>query len=333
MRRTGLSSFLILAFFILVFAGCGSNAFESLADDTSKEACEQEAVMDLDSGNFAAVLGSPCAGPMLRGAAHFGLAGYDVTDVIERSVDANNAPDEESRAEIYLTALIGTVTLDSMANLNESASEYARIQPGEPFFEEADFYRNVIINLVASLAKVKGIIDPDGDGLLSSCDINGNNHPDEVDAAACALLEASLPGSCILISNTVSPLAFPGYSTIYNGLTIQVAVSQSGQCPNEYRQVLSTTPTPYVVTTTADLCSGSDGKIWNCPLEADGAPVDLVSDLENGLNSAAATLANTPDAEDSELTRALNELITDACGADGNCTSAELAAYVLGFYL
>lgn len=334
MRKSGLSSFLVIAFFILVFSGCGSNAFEFAADDSSREACEQQAVLDLDGGNYMAVLGSPCAGPMLRGAAYFGLAGYDVTDVIERSIDANNAPDGGARAEIYLTALIGTVTLDSMANLEGSASEYARIHLGEPFFEEADFYRNVIVNMVASLSKVKGIIDPDGDGALSGCDLNANGHPDEVDAAACALLEASAPGSCILISGTVSPLTFPGHSAaIYNGLTIQVAASSSGQCPNEYRQVLSTSPAPYVVTTTADLCTDSVGNEWNCPLEAGGAPVDLVTDMENGLNSAAATLANTPGAEDSEITRALNELITDACGADGNCTSAELANYVLGLYL
>jgi len=342
MRGAGLSLFAILAFIVLTFAGCGSNAFESLADDSSQEACENQAALDLDSGNYMAVLSSPCAGPMLRGAAYFGLAGYDVTDVIERSVDANNAPDSEARAEIYLTALIGTVTLESMANLGSSSAEYARIHPGEPFFVEADFYRNVIINMVASLAEVKGIIDPDGDGALSACDINSNGHPDEVDAAACALVEASLPGSCALapvigasVSSTVSPLTFPGYSTsTYAGLNIQISGAPSlPQCTGSYRQILSSAPAPYVVTTTADVCTGSDGNQWNCPLEAGGSPADLVTDMENGLNAAAATLANTPGAEDSELTRALNELITDACGADGDCTSAELAVYVLGLYL
>jgi hypothetical protein len=317
----------------LVVSGCGSNAFEPVADDTSQEACQYDVAMALDSGDYPAVLGSPCAGHMQKGAAYFGLAGYDVNGVIEKLIDINNAPDSSARAELYLSTLVGVVTSDAMASLYGSSSEYAQVLPGEQFYDEANFYDNVFVKPLISLSNIKGIVDPDGDGTFSTCDLNGNGRPDEVDASACALLEATAPGNCIIITNTVSPLTFPGYSTTdYTGLEISVALLPTPECSSVYRQILSAPPA-YVVATTADFCTGSDSTQWNCPVEIGGAPVDLVTDFNDNLNSASATLANTPGAENSEITRAMVDLIFDACGPDGTCTSNDLANYVMQLML
>ncbi len=76
-------------FVYVLFAACVSLMFVGCSDKSSPEACLHQVTMDLDSGNYDAVLASSCAGAMQRGAAYFGKGGFDIKDVINRFSEAN----------------------------------------------------------------------------------------------------------------------------------------------------------------------------------------------------------------------------------------------------
>ena len=81
--------------------------------------------------------------------------------------------------------------------------------------------------------------------------------------------------------------------------------------------------------TTAEKCTGSDGKLWNCPYMDESGSVDIVGEIENILSEASSYLGSLLGAgTDSEVSEAIDELQFDICGADGECTSQELASYL-----
>jgi hypothetical protein len=325
--RSGIM-FLAVALAAMLLGGCGDNAFEGLADDGSRDACLYQTSLDLDNGNYAGVLDSSCAGPMQRGAACVGLAGFDITTVIDRVIEANSASSDTVQIEVYMKSLVGEVQSSMLAGLYEAGAEYAKALP-DP---DARFYLDVIIRPLISLATLKGIIDPDGDGALSDCDINGNSTPDEVDAASCALLVAA-GQDCSTVNasySSVSPLTFPNESSItatYTGLNITVAGTSVGTCDGAYKQLLDSASS-FVVAVGSETCLGSDNSWWNCPIEIDGQPLDLVGVFEENLNAAVDTAAALTGAQGSEISTAMDELIADACGVGNVCTPDEISGYL-----
>lgn len=311
----------------LLFWRCGDNAFEGLADDGSREACLYQTSLDLDNGNYTEVLDSSCAGPMQRGAACVGLAGFDINTVIDRVIEANNASSDTAQIEVYMESLIGEVDSAMMAGFYEASMEYTKALP-DP---DAQFYLDVIIRPLVSLATLKGIIDPDGDGGLSDCDINANGTPDEVDAASCALLIAA-GQNCSSVGASafaVPSLTFPNDSSVtatYTGLNITVNGTTTATCNGAYKELLNPSP-PFVVAVGSETCLGSDGDFWNCPIEIDGQPLDLVSVFEENLTAAVDTAAALTGTQGSEISTAMDELIADACG-DDVCTADEISGYL-----
>ncbi len=330
MKVKNLVMFLVLAVSLLLVAGCGTNMLEFAADEDSTEACEYKASKDLNDGEWQDVIDSSCAGPMQKGAAYFGLAGYDTTDIIDRMLEANDETGDE--IEVYLNNLVGVVSTATLTNLKASLAQYQAVAAGDSNKEDADFYVDIFINPMIGLSTLKGIVDPDGNGIDSDCDNNANGTPDEVDAASCSLIRATgaANSGCSAISGTtitseVASLTFVDYDATYTGLNIQIAGSDPDCTTSTYKNLLSG---GMVAVTTSDDCAGSDGGTWNCPFESGGAAIDLVDELANILNDADSTVGALVGSDDSEVDDAIEELRSDICGTDGVCTNQEVSDYL-----
>jgi hypothetical protein len=342
----------------LLVVGCGSNSLEFLADDTSEEACRYDVTRALDEQDYEEVLEADCAESMDRGAAYLGLAGFDVNDIITDMSDANDLGSDADQTELYLNSLVGDVNGTTMTYLDAAIAEYdsystvstsatsassmriddiALTALGTSADLEADsqFYANVIARPMFGLASLKGLLDPDGDGRLSSCDINDNGSPDEADALACGLL-TSASVACTSVGASAGPqntLTFPGYSDVsFGGYEIDItSVAPDSSCPSSYKGLLATNPSTtalFSAVTTADICAGSDGQSWLCPYLRSGQPVDVVAVLQEILNTAVDYLASIiTTIDDSEIYEAVDELRSDMCGVDSVCTAQEIAAY------
>ncbi len=326
----------VTAISLLLF-GCGDNVFDFLADDDSTEAKQYEVTQNLDQGNWDAVIGSPYATHMHKGAAYFGKAGFDTKDVVNRLIEADSNDAGDSDLNLYMTSLVTTVTNASFGNLNISENEYDFAILYEPAYKkDASFYKS-LVNIMQSLSLIKTLIDSDGDGNLTDCDINANTKYDEVDAASCAL-RASVPEPCT--GATYAPLA-PVDMTLsdssgplagnYSGLTVSITGTATGSCPADYKKVLyETAPDSWVVVaTTSEQCSGSDGNTWPCPLlNSDGTPVEFAEAVTESLNSSIVALGQAFTG-DNDVSTSVEDIQTGACGTDTECTSTELADYML----
>ena len=190
--------------------------------------------------------------------------------------------------------------------------------------ENAQFIRDVMIEPVYALSAIKGTLDYDGDASISSCDINNNDTADEADAASCALLMIDaddyllnqipddIPQSIIdsldlidlldgadlglICTSELStsfiaerPVTFASSSHTYVAQIFEIENFGSvSSCPTRYSRLLA--PNGEMVTTTSDMCRGSDGVQYNCPYEdASGQPVEFVSMFERAMNAAVNT--------------------------------------------
>ncbi len=113
---------LVSLVFAIVLAGCGENAFDSGTDKSSPEACKYAVSKALDDGSYDQVIASSCAHAMDRAAAYVGKAGYDVNDVVESMINANNSPGDT--IDVYMNDLVGTVSNDSLENLYKASEAY-----------------------------------------------------------------------------------------------------------------------------------------------------------------------------------------------------------------
>jgi hypothetical protein len=337
---------LLVAGISLLFFGC--------SDKNSEEACQHQVTMDLDTGNYDAVLASGCAGAMQKGAAYFGKAGYDVKDVVNRFSEANDTGGSESDLNIYMTALISEVSDTTLTNLDSAKIEYSNIPATSENYQDAQFYTS-LVDAMKSLSLMKSIVDGDGDGELnSSCDQNANHKADEIDAASCSLLVSAGQtcstldsGGSVTVAQDVPDLAFAGKSGTYRGLVVIVSGSgPSSTCPssNEHKKLLFLQGSQWAAaTTTGETCpdtSSNNSGAWPCPLEINNVPVDLVSAVDGALTSSiealrtSLTTTTTTDVEQS-----INDIKSNNCctapevwdpnnPASCACSSSELAAYL-----
>lgn len=335
MKKRTLWLCLLSAAFI---AGCGENIVEGLADKSSDEACRYETTQNLDKGNYDAVLTSSCADSMQKGAAYFGKAGYDIKDVINRFSEAE---DEEDDLNLYMTALTKTVTDNTLTNLDSAKTEYDTVQSTSESFQDAQFYVS-LVNAVKSLSLIKLVIDADGDGALSSCDINLNTVPDEADTTSCALLASGSPnptsGNCTLsVSNGTtytatyiasSDITFPDKAGTYRGLIITIPGTATVACSDEYKQILyKGSDNNYWVATTSGSCQASDSQEWPCPLEQNDQPLDLVSAIDESISDAIESIGYALPGSTTDVQQSIQDIRTEACGGDV-CTSSEISAYL-----
>ena len=208
---------LLAASFLLLFSGCSKK--------NSDEACKHETTMNLDSGNYDAVLASGCADAMQKGAAWFGKAGFDVPNVLNRFIQTGvlSGPTTTSAGNfnVYMTKMVTRVTSSTLAELDNSITQYSSIPATADTFRDARFNLS-IVDAVKGLSLLKSVIDASGLGTLNTtCDMNANNKPDEIDATSCALLTSASKPCVSVVSgvtttlgtidpgNDISPVTFP----------------------------------------------------------------------------------------------------------------------------
>jgi len=342
-----------LMVYALLVAGISLLSF-GCSDKNSEEACQHQVTMDLDAGNYDAVLASGCAGSMQKGAAYFGKAGYDITDVINRFSETNDTDGSQSDLNIYMTALVSEVSDTTLTNLESAKIEYSGIPATSENYQDAQFYTS-LVDVMKSLSLMKSIVDGDGDGALnSSCDQNANHKADEIDAASCALLVSAgqscgtlNSGGAVTVTRDVPGLAFAGKSGTYRGLVVMVSGSgPSSTCPlpNEYKKLIFLQGSNWTAaTTTGETCqdtSSNNSGPWPCPLESNNVPVDLVSAVDGALTSSidalrtSLTTTTTTDVEQSISDIKSHNCCTAPEVWDPNnpascaCSSSELAAYL-----
>jgi hypothetical protein len=336
---------LFLSLLALVFAsGCGENAFEGQADKSSDEACRYETTINLDKGNYDAVLASSCAESMHKGAAYFGKAGYDIKDVVNRFSEAEDTAND---LELYMTALTKTVTDNTLTNLDSAKTEYDTIPSTSENYKDAQFYVS-LVGAVKSLSLIKVVIDADGDGALSSCDINSNTVPDEADSTSCALLSSGSPnptsGNCTISGSTAtytasSDIRFDGKTGIYRGLTVTIPGTETATCSNTYTQLLyKGSDNNYWVATTSGSCEASDSNTWPCPLEQNNQPLDLVTAIDESITGAIDSIGTALPETITDVQTSINDIKAQNCCTDPGenplnvdtcaCSSSEISAYL-----
>jgi len=338
MKKKRLFQLLSLCLLFFLYS-CGENAFKALSDESSQEACRYETTKNLDSGNWDAVINSSCADSMQKGAAYFGRAGFDIKDVINR---LSEAKDEENDLDIYLKALVPKVTEQSLNDLSQAKTEYTMVSEDDPHYKDAQFYIS-LVDTAYSLSLMKVVIDADGDGAISQCDINWNGVPDDADAIACALMASAnfndtgqLSYDCGFASSIIESqdITFEGKSGIYRGMTVSINNNNpTSGCDTTYKKVLylDASSKYWLVTTTSEKCVGSDRQEWPCPVEQDGEPLDFVTAIDNSINSVLVSLGNAiPADEMNDVKAAIEEIRNEACKKDGDpeCTSSEIADYI-----
>jgi hypothetical protein len=339
MSRKKAFNLLSLCLLAVLFYSCGSNAFKGIADDSSQEACRYEVTKNLDSGNWDAVLNSSCADSMQKGAAYFGRAGFDIKDVINRLSEAS---EEEKDLNIYLKALVPKVTEQTLNDLSMAKNEYGKVPQEDPHYKDAQFYIS-LVDTSNSLSLMKIVIDSDGDGAISNCDINGNGVPDDADATACALMasvgfneNSNLIQSCgtyATASIEGQDIYFGGENGTYRGMKVNITGSPTSECPASYDKLLYKDENgKYWVATTSGTCTASDDYNWPCPIEQNGNPLDLVSAIDQSITSAINFLGNAlPSGVQEDVTQAIKEIRQNACGEDNTCTSQEISDYIQNY--
>ncbi len=217
---------------VLVFFGC--------SDKNSNQACIHAVTMNLDKGNYNAVLESSCANAMQKGAAYFGLAGFDITQVINNfSKTGSTSVNTQSDLSVYMTALVPNASGTSLTYMDDALQSYGTVTPGSEFtvdnYKDAQFYISMV-DAVKALSLLKVVLPNLATTITGSidttCDKNINQVPDDADATACALL-ASAGQTCAPFATYVQtgPLTFPSVTGTYYGLTI--TMTGAGSPPSE----------------------------------------------------------------------------------------------------
>ena len=322
--------FLVAAF---VLAGCGDNAFDSGSDESSTEACKYAVSQALDEGRYDDVLASSCAHAMDLAAAYMGKAGYDVNDVVESMINANNASGDS--IDVYMNDLVGTVSNVSLENLYKAREAYDLIPATDSHYDAARFNNVVLVNSLIAISNIKGVMGGTTIPDTSTCDRNSNGTPDKADAAGCAFYIAAAIGNCTAQDASYSaPFAnvqFADLAATYTGYIITIddkgGPKSDPDCQETEKKLLSS---GMVAATTSDTCTDLGGNTWPCPFEDEDEPVDVVSVFEEILESSSDLLETMFGSDTTEVSEAVDDLLSDACGADGTCTSQEIADYLQG---
>ncbi len=316
-----------------VLAGCGDNAFDSGTDEGSTEACKYAVSQALDEGDYDYVLASSCAHAMDKAAAYLGKAGYDVNDVIESMINANGSAPGDS-IDVYMNDLVSTVSNESLQNLYNASDEFNLVPVSDPLYEDARFNNVVFVNSLIAISNIKGVMGGTTLPDTSTCDRNLNGTPDKADSAGCAFYIAASIGNCVAQDSSYSAptnnIRFTGLNGTYTGYTITIddnfGPTSAPDCLASEKKLLSG---GLVAATTSDTCTDIIGGLdWPCPFENNNAPVDVVSVFEETLESSDELLGSMFGGGDVEISEAIEDLRTDACGLDGICTSKEIADYL-----
>ncbi len=300
--------------------------------------------MDLNRGNYDAVLASPCASSMQIGAAWLGKADFDMKDVINRFSETGSNS-SASDLNVFMTSLIGKVDADTFESFDNAAAAYTMVTNStastSDIHKDALFYIS-LVDAIKGLSIIKVAIQDPAGLLDTTCDLNINNRADLVDATTCALKysfdTAETCSSLVSSFATVTPV------TIYklaNGITTTIPYSNTftamniitgagaGATCGQYTKLLYNDPSSptglSVATTTEEKCEGTlvnplDGTYyWPCPIDNDQY-LNLVTALDASLN---ASIVNMSDSLFSGMTgtitdvqQSINEIKSQNCCVD-----------------
>lgn len=331
MKRFMLYLCSVTGMLLLILASC--------TDKNSQQACLYETSQNLDKGNYDAVLASPCADSLQRGAADFGKAGFSTTDVINRFIDANSGTAGSSDFKLFMSQMIGGVTDTSLGYLDAAHTEYSAVTATDSQYKNAQFSLS-LVDAIKSLSLLKFVSEGVLGTLNDQCDANGNSKPDDLDASSCALFisagqacTAVNGNGAVTVTTDVPNLNLTGKSGTYRGIVLTVSGSGTNisgcASPNEYKRLLfQSGANSYVsVATSSELCTVQGGtEQWPCPIEQNGQPLDLVTAVDQSLQSSISAL-QTSTTITGDVAQAITDIKTTACPS-GTCTSAEIAAYL-----
>ncbi len=328
MRNLILSAGMAVCLMLALATGC--------SDKNSPDACQYEVTMNLDAGNYDAVLQSSCATTMQRAAAYFGKAGFTVTSMINTLVTAQTTSANTALRQ-YMTSMTGKVTDQTLSSLDSSHTLFNSIPPTSELYQSAQFDLS-IVDAIKAMSLIKTVIDLNGLGTLSSCDINGNSKPDDADAMVCSLLVSGTTltgGACPLVTSatyTTKDIIFTSVAGSYKGLTTTVtgtATTSSCTSPADYKKVLylNTSASRYYAATTSGMCPIVGGEMWPCPVMSQ---IDLVAALDNSISSSITALSTAISGTSAtEVVQALQDIKIQACGSlTSTCTSTTIANYL-----
>jgi hypothetical protein len=299
--------------------------------------------MNLDKGNYDAVLQSSCATPMHLGAAYFGKAGYSVTSVINTLISAQTTSATSDKAlRQYMNVLTGKVSPDTITFLDGSQAKYLSIPPSSNLHKSALFNLSIVL-AVKAVTLLKTVVDLTGVGLLSSCDINGNTTPDDADAAICALLVSGITSTGTLAGQCPAPLVssasysitgadlfFSSATGTYRGMivTMSTVTAPSPGCSADYRKLLYLDAFgKYSVATTSGTCADTLGGTWPCPVTSQ---IDFVNTLGASIDGTLSALnTSLTETTSNEVKQALEDIKVQACGSlVSTCTATTIADYL-----
>jgi len=339
----------------ILFVNCSSNK-------SSDEACRFQTTMDLDRGNYDAVLASPCVSSMQIGAAWFGKAGFDMKDVINRFSDtgSNTNPND---LYVFMTSLVGTVDANTFTSFDNAKTAYTLVTGSTPStsneYKDARFYES-LIDAVKGLSIIKIAIQDPAGILDTTCDLNGNSISDQVDATTCALLTSmsstetcsslSLASLTTVTNITITKLASGvTYSNTFTAMIITTG-TVTGTC-GQYTKLLYDDPfSPTglsVATTTEDRCDGTPASSdpdtkWPCPID-NAQYLNFVTALDASLDASITGMSDSlfsgATVTTTDVQRSINDVKSQHCctfpevwdPADPGscaCSSSELAAYL-----
>lgn len=331
---------------VLAFFGC--------SDKNSDQACIHAVSMNLDKGNYNAVLESSCANAMQKGAAYFGLAGFDITQVINNfSKAGSTSVNTQSDLTVYMTALVSNASGTSISYLDDALQSYDTVTTANDFtldnYKDAQFYISMV-DAVKALSLLKVVLPNLATTITGSidttCDKNANQVPDDADATACALL-ASAGQTCSPYATYVQSgsLTFPSVTGTYYGLTITMTSGGSAPippCKATYERLLYTQGTATITATTdsTQTCTAQDNSTWPCPIIVNNQPLDLVSAIDQTLTSSISSLNSsltTSLTGTTDVQQAVTDIQAQACCGctttpcpvcTTSCTSQDLANYI-----
>lgn len=134
MKKRGWLLYLLSAVFI---AGCGENAFESMADKNSDAAKQEEAQILIDSGDYGSaitLLQEKCPNNVCTNAddaqqlasAYMGNAGLDVLNIIKQAEELSTSTTNGSDYATIST-LLPTISQENLTNISSAVSVLSNI--------------------------------------------------------------------------------------------------------------------------------------------------------------------------------------------------------------
>lgn len=328
--------------------------------DEDKASCRLDIQRNLDTGNFQAVINalevpdSSCRDAYAENnylldltAAYMGIAGIGVSDFIRIVLENNETEDTFQGFVSNLDARTGTGSLKplnlAMQSLDEFRTDTVLCSNlnGYTFLQkDACMYLGVIATAKASISITS--LTSDIDAWLNSDpsaenDVNGNNNPDDMDAASCAISYAIngmavLPAYC-QVASLQDPVDFSSGSS-YESVRVDIVGLSA---TNVYYKLITYDgdASPIVTdgncTATFEPCSVANGTdCYVCPVKRDAnESEETVRDLVlDGLNGGVDTIVGVVG-EDSDLSDDVeayrNEMDTNG---DGTVSDEELINYL-----